>query len=618
MKRRPQGKLLFSIDLVSDTHVNEKEDFSASPYPANQEANPRARFVFDRIRQSEGAFAVHMGDMINPVPELPTYGPAADNFWQLAADLGKPLHLVPGNHDIGDKPVEWMPAGMVDAHNITLYEKHFGEQFYSFDHEGLHFVVLNTSLINSGDPDEDRQRVWLEGDLEINSSKRTFFFIHYPIYVSDPAEPCSYDNIDEPGRDWLMSLIRRYQPEALFCAHVHNFWYDVIGETETYVMPSTCFVRQDYSEMYRIDSEEDFGRDDGAKLGHVTLEVYERGHVAHYHRTYGACLSEDTDEIAALAEPTVHVKNSDVTSLFLDMRHAWAEEMVVSPSGGVDEFTRKLARNDYPVLALWEMGIRGLRVPIQDLVDPRVRRRMELMHGVGHLFHVHVFGIPDPATTELLVEHSHLVSRLEIVINWDRREELLPAIADLKSSTNIEVFLSRVNRKDAAKHSGGRYNHLISHGFSVTEAEELEEFLKTPGADVISGFLFTILRDVEPWPTILTLNEFAERTSCKPVLYVKATSPSPATAFLDEEENWARMCEATLGAIGSRVDVVLDTLTDIDRGYFIRTGLVDRRYNPRASGEAMTDLMVDLIGHNWVLAGEDQAIVNEEGTVIEL
>ena len=43
MTKNPLGEILFKVAIVSDTHVNEKEDFSASPYPANAEANPRAR-----------------------------------------------------------------------------------------------------------------------------------------------------------------------------------------------------------------------------------------------------------------------------------------------------------------------------------------------------------------------------------------------------------------------------------------------------------------------------------------------------------------------------------------------------------------------------------------------
>ncbi len=37
--------------------------------------------------------------------------------------------------------------------------------------------------------------------------------------------------------------------------------------------------------------------------------------------------------------------------------------------GPVDEFVRKKARNDYTVLALWETGIRTLRLPLADLTD---------------------------------------------------------------------------------------------------------------------------------------------------------------------------------------------------------------------------------------------------------
>ena len=72
MSKRPKGRLLFKVALVSDTHVNEHEDVSASPYPANAQANARARHVFSQINQSKPAFIIHLGDMINPVPELPT------------------------------------------------------------------------------------------------------------------------------------------------------------------------------------------------------------------------------------------------------------------------------------------------------------------------------------------------------------------------------------------------------------------------------------------------------------------------------------------------------------------------------------------------------------------
>ena len=100
MNKRPSGEILFDVALVSDTHVNEKEDFSTSPYPANGEANPRARYVFQQINHGNAQFCIHLGDMVNPVPELPSYVDAADNFHQLAAELTMPLHLMPGNHDI--------------------------------------------------------------------------------------------------------------------------------------------------------------------------------------------------------------------------------------------------------------------------------------------------------------------------------------------------------------------------------------------------------------------------------------------------------------------------------------------------------------------------------------
>ena len=615
MSKRPEGKVLFRVALVSDTHVNESEDRSASPYPANAQANGRARYAFSQINQSLPAFAIHLGDMINPVPELPTYAEAAERFHTLARGLTVPLHLIPGNHDIGDKPVAWMPAGMVDHEGIAQYRRYFGRDFHSLDHGGCHFVIINAPLINSGNPEEAEQRAWLEADLKAHSKSRVFLFTHYPIYVSDPAEPESYDNIDEPGRSWLLGLIAAYRPEAVFAAHVHNFWYDRIGATESYVVPSTCFVRHDYSEMYRIDGGDQRGRNDSAKLGHVTLEIYERGHVARYHRSYGATITGGEAPTVALRP---HTKTSTLTSVYIDMRHAWAEEMVVAPSGAVDEFRRKRARNDYPLMALWEMGLRGLRVPLQDLDDARTRRRMQITADVGHLFHVYRYGLPDEQEIGLLSEHRRLVSQLELVVNWDKIGEFLPRVRALSEATGLKLILSRVNRKDRGKQVGKQFNHLISHGFTLAEASEVGEFLAAqPG--LVRGAQFTIPRSVSPWAAVEELAAFKRRTGATPFLYVKSTEASPAQSFEDDAANALRFAEAVMASVGHQVPVILDTLDDADRGYFVRSGLVDRRFNPRLAGQLMSTLVLALEGEVWrPAAGGEPALVNQKGETLSV
>ena len=615
MTRRPSGKRLFKVALVADTHVNEKEDRSSSPYPANAKANPRTRHVFTWIGQKDAAFVVHLGDIVHPVPELKAYVPAAENFKALAACLPMPLYLVPGNHDIGDKPVDWMPAGTVCDKFIALYEQHFGRHHFSFDYDDIHFVIINTSLINSGVSAEQTQKQWLESDLSANVARRTFLFMHYPLFISNRDEPGSYDNIDEPGRSWLISLIEKHHPEALFCGHSHNFWYDVIGETEVYVLTSTSFVRHDYSEMYRIDAGDQFGRNDTAKLGHVTLEIFERGHVAHFHRTYGATHPEFGAGV--IEEPwysDVHVKTCTFNKVSVDMRHAWAEELAISPSGALDEFQRKYSRNDYPLMALWEMGLSGMRVPAQDLMDPATRRRMEILKEIGHRFHVYQYDVPDKNVSAAIRTHARLIDRLEIVIGWDRRDKALPAISALKDETGVSIILSRVNRNDAAKKLGGLYNHLISHGFSALELGELAELACRSDAQAIDGFMFSILREVDPGSIIETLDQFAAEVHKLPVLYVKSTMPSPWDSFQDDTANGLRIARAVLAAAASRfTEIVLDTFADADRGYFVRNGLVDRRYNPRSTGRLMTALMGALSGSTWGPGEAHGAVYREDG-----
>ncbi len=605
------GKHLLTFAVIADTHMNQSEDFSSSPFPCNARANARTRQVVAELNRLDPEFVVHLGDIVNPVPELPTYEDAANHFKTLVADLKPPLHVVPGNHDIGDKPVSWMPAGRVNDEHLALYERHFGPHYFSFDHGDLHIVIVNAPIINSGLAAEAEQREWLEADLAANAAKRNFVCIHYPPYVSNEDENGSYDNLDEPGRSWFTALIKKYKPEAMFCGHVHNFWYDLVGETEMYILPSTAFVRSDYSEMYRIGPGDQLGRNDEPKLGYFVVRLYEHGHVAENIRTYGREL-KDGESLPPPREtlrrrPT---KESTITSVGLDMRQPWAEELEITASGAVDEFERKLARNDYPVLALWEMGVRRMRVPVQDLINPKIRRRMALMKDVGHVFQVYCYGVPEGAAAQALREHGGLAEGLEVVIGWDDAEAAIGKIATLKRDTNLRIYFSRVNRKDAAKHTGGRYNHLISHGFTLDEAEELEAFFKANAdSDAVGGLLFAIPRDTAPAAAAREGRDFAARTGKTACLYIKSTSSSPAEGFLDERANAARFAEAIFAGIGAEgVEVILDTFADSDRGYFARAGLVNRRFNPKLGSHVVGNLFALLDDNGWRLDDAEAAV----------
>ena len=216
--------------------------------------------------------------------------------------------------------------------------------------------------------------------------------------------------------------------------------------------------------------------------------------MAHYHRSYAKTAKE-----GELGVPPVvlrpHVKTTKINNIFVDMRHAWTEELNVAPSGAVDEFRRKKARNDYPVMAMWEMGLRGLRIPLQDLMDDTTRNRMEIMCAVGHKFHIYRYGMPNDSELKIILAHSNKIKRLELVLGWETINDQIAKITLLKEQTGLPIILSRVNRNDAAKTSGGKFNHLISHGFTLLEVEELKSFINAYPS-LLDGVLFTIPRSV--------------------------------------------------------------------------------------------------------------------------
>ena len=163
---------LFTFAIISDTHIRPAELDESSPFPVNDLANDRARYAIAAIGEENPAFVVHLGDMVHPLPHLPTYLDACKEAHDIFAPLRAAMHFVPGNHDIGDKPNPDAPAGPADDETIAQYEGQFGASYHSFEHGDCLFVVISSSLVNSGTSQEAAQRAWLEDTLGQNRDRR--------------------------------------------------------------------------------------------------------------------------------------------------------------------------------------------------------------------------------------------------------------------------------------------------------------------------------------------------------------------------------------------------------------------------------------------------------------
>ena len=83
---------------------------------------------------------------------------------------------MPGNHDLGDKLSEVAPAKAASDTTISIYKEAFGENYYSFEHAGILFVVINSSLVNGGTKEEKNSALGSRSFSGKEGKKKIFVF----------------------------------------------------------------------------------------------------------------------------------------------------------------------------------------------------------------------------------------------------------------------------------------------------------------------------------------------------------------------------------------------------------------------------------------------------------
>lgn len=196
-----------SIAIVSDTHLGRSDGTTAREH---------WWLVADELRQSDVAFVLHLGDIVDngTESEYPTY-------LETRNSVGKPVYEIPGNHD--------------PEH---LFEKYISETSdRCVDHESLRFILLNNARFGEHDGFlTDSQLDWLEIQCRDGADNKLALFIcmHIPAHYNIHPDRGWYIKPDK-GQTRFYNIVDRYRDSlrGIFHGHFHNGirgWSDRVPE----------------------------------------------------------------------------------------------------------------------------------------------------------------------------------------------------------------------------------------------------------------------------------------------------------------------------------------------------------------------------------------------------
>lgn len=151
------------------------------------------------IEKGKYAFLIHTGD----VTELGTKEAFA-LYRQKTSTWDLQTYSAIGNHD-----VRWSPSGK------KMYKDFLGPTYYSFNYNGVHFVVLDSTIVHQtqGHIDE-KQLEWLAKDISgIPAITPVFVFTHHPVRWTGISIDNGYK---------VIQLLERFTSKVFFHGHSHN------------------------------------------------------------------------------------------------------------------------------------------------------------------------------------------------------------------------------------------------------------------------------------------------------------------------------------------------------------------------------------------------------------
>jgi Icc protein len=220
----------FTFAHISDAHI---QHIKGTSFVRNWDRGLIRAVAETNLLAPKPDFVIFGGDLaqLGSKAEL-------DHGAEIMSKLNTKVHYVMGEHDY------YLDLG-------EYWEKLFGPQYHSFDHKGVHFIVLNSirtyddwtfkrwptneqrmlemaGLDNpNGSPFMvgEEQRKWLKNDLDkVNKNTPVVVFSHSPLQKIYKGW-----NFWTEDADQIQILLKPFKTVSVIYGHVHQIQYNQIG-----------------------------------------------------------------------------------------------------------------------------------------------------------------------------------------------------------------------------------------------------------------------------------------------------------------------------------------------------------------------------------------------------